>query len=67
MPIMLATSGKGPNIERVTALLDAQGIPYSVVFVDSYAEPRLQVGSAELVGEEEITAHLSEIRQLALV
>lgn len=66
MSIMLATSGKGSSLDRVTALLDRLGIAYSVVFVDTYDEPRLQVGSAELVGEAEISAHLKEIRELAL-
>lgn len=66
MPILLATSGKGPDSERVAAMLDEQGISYSTVFVESYDRPRLQVGAAELVGETEIAAHLAEIRELSL-
>ncbi|MBD8467082.1 hypothetical protein IFU30_12460 [Plantibacter sp. CFBP 8798] len=62
---MLTTSGTGESLERVTTLLDDQGIAYGVALVESYAEPRLQVGSAELVGEAEIAAHLAEIRELA--
>ncbi|NQX29534.1 hypothetical protein HQQ81_19495 [Microbacteriaceae bacterium VKM Ac-2854] len=65
MPIMLATSGEGPGIERVIAMLNQQGIAYNVTYVDSYTEPRLQVGSSELVGEDEISEHLAEIRILA--
>ncbi len=66
MPIMLATSGKGADAERVAAMLDEQGIAYSTVFVETYDRPRLQVGAAELVGESEIAAHLAEIRELSL-
>ncbi len=66
MPIMLATSGKGADAERVAAMLDEQGIAYSTVFVETYDRPRLQVGAAELVGETEIAAHLAEIRELSL-
>lgn len=66
MPIMLATSGKGADTERVAAMLDEQGIAYSIVFVETYDRPRLQVGAAELVGETEIAAHLAKIRELSL-
>ena len=65
MSIMLATSGEGASLDRVVALLDEQGIVYSVTYVDSYSEPRLQIGSSELVGENEIRAHLAEILSLA--
>lgn len=65
MPIMLATSRGALGASRVMDQLDGMGISYSIVFVDGFKEPRLQVGSAELVGESEIFSHLDEIRELA--
>lgn len=53
-----------PLTDEVQQALDDRRIAYGVVFVESYAEPRLTAGSGELIGQE-ILDRLDDIEEVA--
>jgi hypothetical protein len=63
--VMLATCGRGEEHERVVAMLDTAKIAYTTVFVETYKQPRLEVGLTELIGEHQIASHLAQVRRLS--
>ena len=53
-----------PLVRTVQQVLDDRRISYGVVFVENYAEPRLTIGSGELIGQE-ILDRLDDIEEAA--
>jgi hypothetical protein len=65
LPITLI-SNRGSESQAVTDLLTARGVHFFTTYLadDEYSEPRLEVGSEELVGLSEIEALLPAILEL---
>lgn len=65
--VMLVHSVKRRSlfVEIIEDALNAYRVPYHVVFVDTYYEPRLQIGSGELIGQE-IIDRFDEVLRAAL-